>query len=677
MELRSYFLIIRRRLWIVLLSTVLAVMGAAVYSLLFEARYADTATIVKNKSFSSVSTELSPSSQRPPGREEELSDLAALIQSEPVLDRVIKTARLSISKQQLASMITVQPIDRFSEVLAITVKGRDPQALPAIANTIAGEFANFYHELTIGTSKQKREFLENELDNSYVTLQAAEKALQEFKSQHKLISVDAEIAREVDTQANLRAQEQAAETEVAELRMLKGESQQALGKEPATAITGRVLSTSVISNSLRSQLVDLELKLANMRQTRTEKHPEVIQLEEEIAALKDKLQANAQEEVTSKTESANPIYSLLREKYVNASVELASAQAKLATLRKINAGQGDRVKQLTQGEAEQVRLQLDRDTAQETYTLLATKRNDALIEEREAVSDIPIQLVGSAGPAYSTVKLPLRLAVALVLGVMLGSFVVLGLHYFENTIYSIDDVEALLELPGLAALPAMPIQVTPANMAALPNALEPYEILRANILYSRQAAPFSLLAVVSATPGMGKSTVISNLAVTLARDGHEVIVVDADLRKPMQARLFNLENEKGLTTLLQDSVSLEDVIQQTEYPRLRVLTSGSLPDNPPGLLFSEKMRVLAKELAASAELVLIDTPALDSFADTLLILPIVESVVVITAAGASQTDVEIALRDQLARMNIRVIGTVINKIREEDDRRSNYYHYYH
>ena len=121
---------------------------------------------------------------------------------------------------------------------------------------------------------------------------------------------------------------------------------------------------------------------------------------------------------------------------------------------------------------------------------------------------------------------------------------------------------------------------------------EAYRGLRTNLTFSSLDRPLRTMLITSAGPEEGKSTVLANLAVTEAQAGRRVIIVDADLRRPRQHELFGISNATGLTTALADEKGLQNlslqatVLQATEVPGLRVLTSGPLPPNPTELLAS-------------------------------------------------------------------------------------------
>ena len=199
-------------------------------------------------------------------------------------------------------------------------------------------------------------------------------------------------------------------------------------------------------------------------------------------------------------------------------------------------------------------------------------------------------------------------------------------------------------------------------------------MLRAGILHGVISPPGRMLAVASASPGAGKSTVAASLAITLADARHRVLLVDADMRRPALHRLLALDNEKGLSSVLHGDCTVAEALQSTRWPGLRVLTSGPRLGMPSRMLSSSRMRSLASSLQEFADVVIFDTPAGGLFADVFHIAAAAGAVLLVAGSGEAREGAESLFRDQLARTGARLIGSVLNKtVAERDDR---YYRYY-
>ena len=190
---------------------------------------------------------------------------------------------------------------------------------------------------------------------------------------------------------------------------------------------------------------------------------------------------------------------------------------------------------------------------------------------------------------------------------------------------------------------------------------EAYRALRTSILFSSLDSPVRSLLVTSTAAEEGKSTTLANLGVTFAQAGHEVILVDSDLRRPSLHRLFDLPNEYGLTTALL-SETAGPVLQPTPVERLRVLTSGPLPPNPAELLSSRRCARLIAELRDRAEFVFFDCPPIVAVTDAAILARQVDGVVLVVSAGRTRWEHAARARQLLERVQARVLGVVLTNV---------------
>ena len=148
---------------------------------------------------------------------------------------------------------------------------------------------------------------------------------------------------------------------------------------------------------------------------------------------------------------------------------------------------------------------------------------------------------------------------------------------------------------------------------------ESYRTLRTNLGFAALDEPCRSILVTSAGPGDGKSTTASNLAVVLAQAGNQVMLVDCDLRKPMQHKIFGLENHRGLANCLLQNLPPEELAHQGTIENLTVLTSGPIPPNPAEILSSQRVHTLWTLLMDRYDYVVIDSPPVLAVTDTLLL----------------------------------------------------------
>lgn len=205
-------------------------------------------------------------------------------------------------------------------------------------------------------------------------------------------------------------------------------------------------------------------------------------------------------------------------------------------------------------------------------------------------------------------------------------------------------------------------------------ASEAFRVLRTNLQFLGLDEPVKSILVTSATPGEGKSTVTTNLAVAFAQTGSNVCLVDTDLRRPMVAKLMGLENWSGLTTALVGQSSLDNCLQKTAVEGLTVLTSGPIPPNPAELLGSQRMVKLLAELEERFDMVLVDTPPVLAVTDAAVLAPKVGGVLLVTRAGTVARQEVLRAKVALENVKAKLLGVVLGAVKQES--RQGYYYSY-
>jgi capsular exopolysaccharide synthesis family protein len=205
-------------------------------------------------------------------------------------------------------------------------------------------------------------------------------------------------------------------------------------------------------------------------------------------------------------------------------------------------------------------------------------------------------------------------------------------------------------------------------------AAEAYRTLRTNISLSQVDSPIQTLLVTSCVPREGKSTTVANLGVTFAMAQKRVLIVDADLRRPILHRLFGIPNTQGLTHTLSDTVEFDQVFNPTKIANLWVVTCGIIPPNPSELLGSQKMKVFLERAKQQFEIILLDSPPISSLADASVLGAIVDGVLFIVKVNMANRDLIEKAKEQLETVGANIIGVVLNDV---DVKRDGYYRYYY
>ena len=162
-----------------------------------------------------------------------------------------------------------------------------------------------------------------------------------------------------------------------------------------------------------------------------------------------------------------------------------------------------------------------------------------------------------------------------------------------------------------------------------------------------------------------------NTAISLAQTGASVLIVDADLRRPRVHKIFNLKNNVGLCNYLAGDCDLASLIQ-IAMPNLYVLPVGPLPPNPAELLGSSKMKIVVETLASNFDYVIIDSPPVSSFADSLILSSLVEGVIIVVRSGFTPREMAQRTKAHLQSVGAKILGVVINQIKLQPH---DYYYY--
>jgi non-specific protein-tyrosine kinase len=192
-------------------------------------------------------------------------------------------------------------------------------------------------------------------------------------------------------------------------------------------------------------------------------------------------------------------------------------------------------------------------------------------------------------------------------------------------------------------------------------AAEAYRTLRANLTFAALEKPIETLVVVSAAPDEGSSTVLANLAVTMAQGERRTVLVDADLRRPVLHEVFGVANDRGLTTMIVEEGALDDPsLMEVGVDNLSLVPSGPLPPNPADVLGSRRMEEAVAALKARADVVLFDAPPVIAVTDAAVLSTQVDGVLLVVCAGRTRREHAQRAKELLDRAHVRIIGAVLN-----------------
>lgn len=321
-----------------------------------------------------------------------------------------------------------------------------------------------------------------------------------------------------------------------------------------------------------------------------------------------------------------------------------------------------------------------------------TRLQSLLVEDRQSESSLrqsydnirlaqaqtsdTINVVETALPGRKVTSLALNVLLGVVAGLVLAVGLVFLIEYLRETVTSHEEIEDLIGAPTLGVIGHIPggdAAMITVNKPRSPIA-EAYRLLRANIDFSGADLPLRTLLVTSSSPSEGKTTTMVNLAIASAQFGKQVILVDADLRRPMLHKVFGQPNTRGLSTALQQNGGgmIHDHLVPTGIENLYLMPSGPLPPNPADLLGSRRLADLLEKLKTMADLIYFDSPPVLAVADSALLARMCDATLLVVLSDSTRGDVLRRAKEQLEQSGAKLLGVVLNKVSSSRD---GYYYY--
>ena len=264
---------------------------------------------------------------------------------------------------------------------------------------------------------------------------------------------------------------------------------------------------------------------------------------------------------------------------------------------------------------------------------------------------------------------------------MLTCMIIFLIDFFDNTVKDTDSVADKFKKPIIGEIAAFGVEkkkkdsdedehVKLTDKSVPFNIVESYKSIRTNISFALSTVDKKIFAVSSANPREGKSTTSSNIAIALAQGANKILLIDADMRKAVQHKVFGLKNKKGLSSAISKMCNLEECIHKDVMENLDVMTAGPVPPNPSELLASDNMGAILEKLSEEYSRILIDTPPVNVVTDAMELAKYISGIVVVLRYGVTTNeDAEDAIKKiEFAKMNM--LGFIMNDIKMK---KSGYY----
>jgi uncharacterized protein involved in exopolysaccharide biosynthesis/Mrp family chromosome partitioning ATPase len=692
MNLRDYWLIVRRRRMIIIASTVLVALLSfgfarqkvpiyqATTAVKFEQSTQLSGLLVEVLSYSSADS---------------IETQVTIIKSYPILEEVAK--RLGYLKgtptgaaareakgywgtlDSINGKLKVSRVPNTS-ILEITATSTKPREVQDLANATAEAYRDYNKSLRNSRVTEARRFIESQLKDVEARSRRTEAEIWAFREANRIVAPGAESSVLMSLFTQVRGDIEKARQQRIELESI----QPRLAGLDAAAPTDRIFieTSNPAMQKLQGTLSELQLERNNLSLEVTDRHPRLQALDDRIREVRSEMRREVAAQIAMLRN---------REEFLNRQIgELQQKNRELPAL-----------------ELSLQRLQREAKTNDDLLALLKTKHQEALIKEAEQIEEVSIVRPATEPDSPIGGESMNTILVGAVLGLSLGLVLAFVRETLDTSIGTIEDVEAYLGVPVLGVVPHIDSRETvqrilerrPALAEIDPEALlshsllithfdpkspvaEAYRTLRTNIQFARMERSGKVLVVSSPTLQEGKTTTIVNLALTMAQSGQKTLLIGANMRRPSIHRFFGIEREPGLSNILVGSAQwrdcirtvadilmgrfeMEDIMAAPGLDNLHIIEAGPVPANPSELLSTPAMTGFLHSVRDVYDVILVDTPPILPVTDSAIVASQADGVVLVYQAGKVGRLVLKRAKVHVENVGGKVWGVVLNDVKTE------------
>ena len=617
--------------------------------------------------------------------------------SKPIAERVISQLKIKdgegvlLEPQDLLADMSVRAIPG-TDVLEVAYESPNPELAKAVVNAMMAAYIQENVQANRKAAIAAQSFVTSQLPASEEKVSQIETELRQFKEANGIVDLTEESQNTVETLANVNNSIAQLRSDLADKTAQFSRLQQQLRLNPQEAYAvGLVSEAPGVQEALR-QLQEVQAQLSVALTRYREGHPEIVSIRSQESALLALLQnrvgltlGSSQFALPTDDLQSGELEQSLILSFLQLDAERAGLQQRLGELSASQAAQQSRASLLPGLERQNRELERRLDAAQTTYETLLAARQQAQVLENQDVGNARIISLADLPEESISPSLKLYLLAGGVVGALLGVAIAFLADLLETSVKTVSEGQALYDYPLLGVIPNWRRRPTRSRELEAPRLVvterhrvplvESYQSLQANLKFSYFDGSLKVITVTSAVGGEGKSEVSANLALTLSQLGHSVLLIDADMRSPVQHHIWDISNLRGLSNLVAGQLPLKQAILKKEA-NLHLLPAGSIPPNPLAIIESKRMASMLEAFKQAYEYVIIDSPPLLGLADTLTLGRISDGVLLAMRPGVVDINSIKAVKQLLSQSQSkqRILGLVANGI---DDRNGPERYFYH
>lgn len=574
--------------------------------------------------------------------------------------------RLDAMVEEMLSRLSAEQKPQ-SNIVSVSLVGTNPEVLQEELEAIAQTYARFEEEWTKKSDEAAIDFLSQRIEIVRKRLADVRARRIAFEIEHPHLSLAGRVGEVLAKREDLRLRIERLETEMEGLT----HQRDALANDFERLAAHDAPLADLVAE--RRRMAD---ELHRLREKYTDLHPSVGRLEENIADLTRRIEERVPVALEKAAEDLDGRIAALEAERAQLREELATLQTRVASLPVDQIAFAD--------------LRTEENVLESRYNELLQSRETR--ELARAMKSGHVQLLGRASPPvkiYPNERANLTLGLSI--GLLLGLALAILLESLDTSIRTIEEIEAFIGLPVFGVVPtaSCPAELPPAF--GLPNEDDILAVIhhhpRRSIAESFRQIATTLdfrfftegersLLVCSATPQEGKTTVISNLGIALAKTGRNVLLMDANLRHPSLSNGFGFGGHLGLAEVLKDEAHWKAGVYPTAIEGLDIFPGGKMPMEPVEIIKRNFPRLLS-ELAAEYEAIFIDAPPVLPVADASVISAYVDGTLLVYSQGRAPREAMLRAKTRLTGAKGRLVGVVLNNVKPEGELGKDYYYAYY